>query len=108
MIRALLARFSRRHLERLPAYAPDLNPVEWVWGHLKCGRLANFVPRHVHHLEQVVQGHLRDVGRTPKLPKQLWRGSHLPFPAKGLCFAEGQQPHTPPGPRKPGKITPAS
>ena len=23
------------HLEPLPAYAPDLNPVEWMWRHLK-------------------------------------------------------------------------
>lgn len=23
------------HLESLPAYAPDLNPVEWLWRHLK-------------------------------------------------------------------------
>ena len=31
-------------LERLPAYAPDLNPVEAVWSWLKYGQLANFVP----------------------------------------------------------------
>ncbi|WUJ00935.1 transposase [Streptomyces sp. NBC_00391] len=24
----------------LPAYSPDLNPVEWVWAHVKCS-LAN-------------------------------------------------------------------
>ena len=23
------------HLEPLPPYAPDLNPVEWLWQHLK-------------------------------------------------------------------------
>ena len=26
---------SAIHLEVLPAYAPDLNPVEWLWKHLK-------------------------------------------------------------------------
>lgn len=25
---------GRIHLERLPAYAPELNPVEYVWAHL--------------------------------------------------------------------------
>lgn len=89
LIRELLARRKRLHLERLPPYAPDLNPVEWVWGYLKYGRLANFVPRHVRHLERVVQGHLREVAQTPRLLKQLWQGSHLLFPANGLCFAEG-------------------
>jgi hypothetical protein len=28
-------------LERLPAYAPDLNPCEGLWAHLKGGELAN-------------------------------------------------------------------
>jgi transposase len=37
-MRAFLAR--QRHwlvVERLPAYAPDLNPVELLWGKLKAG-----------------------------------------------------------------------
>jgi transposase len=29
------------HLESLPAYAPDLNPVEWLWRHLKLVEMAN-------------------------------------------------------------------
>ena len=31
----------RLHLERLPAYAPELNPDEGVWKHLKCVELKN-------------------------------------------------------------------
>lgn len=72
----------RLHLECLPPYAPELNPVEWVWAHVKHGRLANFVPHHVRHLERVVQGHLLAVGKAPGLLKALWRGSELPFPTK--------------------------
>ena len=92
LLRAFLAsRLGRRlHLERLPPYTPELNPVEWVWGHLKYGRLANFVPRHVRHLERVVQRHLLAVGKTPGLLKALWRGSELPLPTKQLCLPEGQ------------------
>jgi transposase len=30
-------------LERLPAYAPELNPVEYVWGHLKTHEIANLL-----------------------------------------------------------------
>ena len=29
------------HLEPLPPYAPDLNPVEWMWRHLKLVEMAN-------------------------------------------------------------------
>jgi transposase len=35
---------TQRHwlkAEWLPAYAPDLNPTEYVWGHSKAGELAN-------------------------------------------------------------------
>ncbi|WP_162271832.1 transposase [Gemmata sp. SH-PL17] len=45
MIRALLRRNTRVHLERLPPYAPELNPVELVWSWLKYAQLSNFVPR---------------------------------------------------------------
>jgi hypothetical protein len=29
-------------VERLPAYAPELNPVEYLWANLKGTELANF------------------------------------------------------------------
>ena len=32
---------TRLHLERLPAYAPELNPDEGVWNLLKRGELKN-------------------------------------------------------------------
>ena len=32
-------------VERLPAYAPDLNPVELLWGNVKGVELANLCPR---------------------------------------------------------------
>jgi putative transposase len=81
LIRALCARYPRLHLERLPTYAPDLNPVEFVWSHLKHGRLANFVPASLYHLDQTVRGQLASLTQTPSLLKALWHGSKLPFPS---------------------------
>ena len=80
LIRALCARHPRLHLERLPAYAPDLNPVEQVRSHLKYGRMPNFVPASLAHLDQTVRTHLHAVGQTHGLLKALWHGSKLPFP----------------------------
>ena len=80
LIREFLSRYPRLHLERLPGYAPDLNPVELVWSYLKYGLLANFVPRHVTHLDRVVTGHLGEVRSRPALIESLWAGSKLPFP----------------------------
>ncbi len=50
-----------------------------VWSHLKFGRMANLVLRHVKHLDQVVRGHLREVGKAPGLIKSPWAVSKLPF-----------------------------
>lgn len=38
----------RAHL--LPPYAPELNPVELIWGHTKSNPLANFAPRELDDL----------------------------------------------------------
>jgi len=38
----------RAHL--LPPYAPELNPVELIWGHTKSNPLANFAPRELDEL----------------------------------------------------------
>ena len=84
LIRELLSRYPRLHLERLPAYAPELNPVEQLWSHLKHGRLANFVPRNLWHLNHVVQEHLLAARRTAGLLKALWKASKLPLPHPAL------------------------
>jgi hypothetical protein len=79
LIRDLLSRYPRLHLERLPAYAPDLNPVEFVWSYLKYGLMANFVPRDVRDLDRVVNEHMDELAVRPALVRSLWRGSKLPF-----------------------------
>jgi len=39
----------------LPAYAPELNPVEMVWNHTKYGDLANFIPADLDDLKQAIK-----------------------------------------------------
>jgi putative transposase len=79
-----LARNKRLRLERLPAYSPDLNPVEAVWSWLKYGKLANFVLAEVTDLDDLVLEHLIARKSDPGLLRQLWNGSELPFPAHNL------------------------
>jgi hypothetical protein len=83
-IRERLAPYPRLHLQRLPGYAPDLNPVEMIWAYLRHGLLANFVPRHVRQLDRVVGEHLGELAGKPALIQSLWRGSKLPFVDKNL------------------------
>jgi transposase len=82
LIRAFLRRNRRLTLERLPAYAPELNPVEAVWSWLKYGQLANFVPDGVAELDDEVIDRLLDLEADPGLLRVLWERSDLPFPHK--------------------------
>jgi transposase len=79
-IRAFLRRNKRRTRERLPAYAPDLNPVEVVWSWLKYGQRANYVPDGVDELDNEILDRLIAVRCDPDLLRNLWDGSDLPFP----------------------------
>ena len=80
VIRAFLRRNKRLRLERLPAYCPDLNPVEAVWSWLKWGRLANFVPDDLGELDDWVIEYLVELKCDPTLLRALWSRSDLPFP----------------------------
>jgi hypothetical protein len=81
VIRAFLRRNRRVRLERLPAYAPELNPVEAVWSWLKWGRLCNFAPDGLPELDGWVIDHLVGLKHDPGLLRALWDRSELPFPA---------------------------
>lgn len=81
-VREFLRRNKRLTLERLPAYAPALNPVETVWSWLKYGQLANLVPDGVANLDDEIVERLIDLKIDPALLRNLWDGSDLPFPKK--------------------------
>lgn len=53
-VEALRRGHPRLTLERLPAYAPEYNPCEAIWDHLKYHELANFVPADVPQLLEAV------------------------------------------------------
>jgi transposase len=63
-IQRLCQRVSRLHLEPLPAYAPELNADEGVWGLTKA-ELANGRPMDLTKLERALRRSLRALGRSP-------------------------------------------
>ena len=85
-IRASPERYPGLMLERLPGYAPDLNPVETIRAHLKHGLMANFAPSDVLQLERVVREDLAAVRGDPGLIRSLRKGSDLPFPDRNLAI----------------------
>uniref|UniRef100_A0AAU3ICZ6 Transposase n=1 Tax=Streptomyces sp. NBC_01393 TaxID=2903851 RepID=A0AAU3ICZ6_9ACTN len=48
----------------LPAYSPDLNPVEWVWAHVKRS-LANLAVMALDRLEALVRNRLKRLQYRP-------------------------------------------
>jgi len=80
-IRALLEQSQRRlEIEPLPAQAPTLMPVEFLWRWLKYGRLCNFTPRDAHHLNQAVVRELDAILDNQVLLSSLFHQAQLPLP----------------------------
>jgi transposase len=80
-IRALEAHFGGRlSLERLPPFAPVLNPVEPLWSWLKYSRLNNFAPRDPAELDARVVAELNAVRGDQAFLRSLFHASELPMP----------------------------
>lgn len=61
---------SQRHwlsVERLPGYAPDLNPIENVWGNLKSQELANLCSNTIDQVADIAEGGLDRIGSDAAL-----------------------------------------
>lgn len=50
-------------VERLPAYAPELNPVEYMWGHLKTHEISNLIATQAWQLSMAATAALRRMRR---------------------------------------------
>jgi transposase len=78
-IRAFLANGAapRLRLERLPAYAPDLNPGEGLWQQLKGVELRNVCCFDIPHLRHELRDAVKRVRRKPRLIHGFFRGAKL-------------------------------
>ena len=63
----------------LPAYAPELDPVEYLFGHLKPHELGNFCPRVMGELSGFARRRLRSMQRRPTLVTAFWKQAELPL-----------------------------
>lgn len=76
--RRLQQRFgSKVQVEWLPAYAPELNPVEQVWSHTKYGDLANYIPDDVDALAESVIRTIDETGSSQSLLRSFFRHAGL-------------------------------
>jgi transposase len=68
---------GRIEIEYLPAYAPELNPVEYLWGHWKHHELPNVCPKDLWQLSAGARRTLRRMRRRPRLITAFWKQSSL-------------------------------
>jgi hypothetical protein len=80
--RSAAAYFEKHHpdwfqFEWLPAYAPELNPVEQCWNHTKYADLSNFIPDNVGHLHDAVSGSIQDQQQNQPLLRSFFQTARL-------------------------------
>jgi transposase len=66
-------------LERLPAYAPELNPVEYLWGYMKQRELANLCLHSIGEVGAFARNRLKSMQRRPRLLTAFWQQAELPI-----------------------------
>ena len=64
-------------LQYLPPYAPELNPVEYIWAYWKQHELPNVCPKDFWTLGQEARRTLRRMRRRPRLIMAFWKQASL-------------------------------
>lgn len=76
--RRLKERFGKRiDVEWLPAYAPELNPVEQIWNYSKYSQLANFIPDDIEHLADTLDASLSNQAMQQNLLRSFFHCAKL-------------------------------
>jgi transposase len=65
------------YLEQFPAYAPDLNPDEQVWQHLKQVEMKNLCCDDLHHLSVELNLAINRLRKKPHLIQSFFAGAGL-------------------------------
>ena len=78
-VRELAGASGRMDLERLPGYAPDLNPMEGGWGHIKWHQMANHGLAEVPKIHAMAKRAGRKVSSSQRLLRSFVKASQLPL-----------------------------
>ncbi len=76
-VKEFLSKHPSMEVVEFPPYAPDLNPVHYVWSYVKYTRLANYCPIDLIELRKTVAVELTRVKQSPRLLRSLFSGSGL-------------------------------
>jgi transposase len=79
LVKAFLAEHPEIVTERLPAYAPDMNPDELVWAWTKYGRLGNLAAANVDWLRDYIITEMVYLRQHPELLASFIEKTNLPL-----------------------------
>jgi transposase len=68
---------NRVWVERLPGYAPELNPIEYLWGYAKGNDLANLAPKNLVELSTAAHAAFTRVGKLERCLRAFWVQTEL-------------------------------
>ena len=68
---------GRLEREYLPPYAPELNPVEYIWAHCKHHELPNVCAKNLWDLSEGARRSLKRMRRRPRLITAFWKQASL-------------------------------
>lgn len=61
----------------LPPYAPDLNPVEYLWAWLKRHAMANYCPNNLAELHATSRNKIKSAQKRPSIIAACWKQATL-------------------------------
>ena len=76
-VRAYVNHCKNVIVEPFPPYAPELNPVDYVWSYVKYARLANYCPKTLGELRRQVTSELVRLRKRPDLLKSFFHATGL-------------------------------
>jgi len=79
IVRDFLQQQTRLHVFRFPAYAPEINPAEFVWTKAKCA-LSNSAPDDLRELGTLLRRSIKRVKGSQRLLRSCLQASDLPWP----------------------------
>lgn len=71
------SRLKHVEIEWLPAYAPELNPVEARWSHTKFSQMANYIPDDARQLKRTVRQSLKKQLAKQTLKLSFFKSAQL-------------------------------
>lgn len=89
-VQKLLAATPELDVEFLPPYAPELNPVEYLWSFLKVNPLANLAFFELDDIATTTRTHVRRVQRDEPLLRSFLAHCPLSLPQIGRYLCGGQ------------------